>query len=182
MIPGMHLGRHRHTQTHSKGCHQGFHTPSHKHMPSIPAPSRYHSSSQDQYIGFISPSLSRESRGPNLNENRARGWGAAPWVSRNTNHASLGMGPSPGTPPEPGQDVLCPRPMGRSQGSTREGEGPPRRLRGPAPAGRQTHIHVHIHLLRPAASRLPATGPQRRPLPGCPQHRSGQGHENSGVL
>lgn len=129
----------------SKGCHQGFHTPSHrhKHIPSIPAPSRHHSSPQHQYIGFISPSLSRESKGPNLNENRAQRWGAAPWVSRNTSHAFLGMEPSPGTPPEPGQDFLCPRPMGRSRGSTSDGEGPPRRLRGPACRPAVPHPRPH---------------------------------------
>lgn len=37
---------------------------------------------------------------------------------------------------------------------------------------RQLASHNHIRLLRPAASRPPAIGPQRQPPPGCPRHRS----------
>lgn len=51
-------------------------------------------------------------------------------------------------------------------------------------ASQQLHIHTStsVRLLRPAASRPPATGPRRQLPPGCPQHRSGQGHEDSGAL
>lgn len=60
----------------------------------------HHSRPQHQYIRFISPVLSRDSRYPNLNKNRAQGWGAALWVGQNTNLTSPGLGPSPGTPPK----------------------------------------------------------------------------------
>lgn len=139
---------------------------------------RYHSGHSTSISGLFLLHFQGRA-GTQINKNGARGWGAALWVGRNTNLTSPGLGPSPGTPPKCNGGSLCPRPVGQIRGSTSEGEGPPRTGRSADP---HPHIHVHVCLLRPAASRPPATGPRRQLPPGCPQHRSGQGHEDSGAL
>lgn len=159
-VPRNALSWYRHTQTQTEEA--------------VTKACRHHSRPQHQYIRFISPLLSRDSRYPNLNKNRAQGWGAALWVGQNTNLTSPGLGPSPGTPPKGDWGSLCPRLVGQSRSSTSIG-----RVAGEQ-AGQQ--IHIHVCLLRPAASRPPATGLPRQLPPGCPQHRSRQGHEDSGGL
>lgn len=127
-----------HPDMHSRGCRRGFRAPSHRHthIPSIRDPSRNYTRPQHQNVKFISPSLSKESRRPNLKQDLRVGW--------NTNLTFPGMGRKPGTPSSSGRESLCPRPVGRSRGSTRKGEDPPRTGLGPACQPADPHPHPRL--------------------------------------
>ena len=170
-----------HPDRHSRGCHAPQ-PPRHTFIPSPLVPSRHHSRSQHQYTRFISPSSSRENRRPKLKQDLGMGSSSLGGLEYQPHLPWLGAQTRDPTGQWPG--VLVPQACGAQQEQHQRRGGPPspRTEALPQPAGWQIHIHTRVCLLRPAASRLPTTGPQRRPPPGCPQHRSGQGHEDSGEL